>query len=138
MPSNHKLNSPQKVKASAELTKRQAETARSRIAVGKIITKLNQCVEGKLTLKSEQIRAAQILLDRTMPTLQSIETTNSNDTDLASFLAQASEIASQVQAIKDAQDQLPKARQASKSPRTEPVKPNKTPSQPHSSVNKLN
>ena len=48
---------------------RQCDMARESIKVGMVIEKLCECVEGIITLTPGQIRSAQILLDKSMPSL---------------------------------------------------------------------
>lgn len=58
-----------------KLTRRQAENARSAIKVGVIIDRLAKAATGEIEMTPAQTKAAQILLDKSLPTLQSIEST---------------------------------------------------------------
>ena len=51
------------------LTKRQTDKARELIKVERICEELQKCVDGKRAMSATQVRAAQILLDRSMPCL---------------------------------------------------------------------
>lgn len=62
-----------------KLTRRQAENARAAIKVGSIITRLVKAADGELDMTPTQIKAAQILLDKSLPTLQAIESTQIED-----------------------------------------------------------
>ena len=63
-----------------KLTRRQAENHRASIQVGKILERLDRASEGKLELTPVQVKAAQILLDKALPTLQSIDQTTTVET----------------------------------------------------------
>lgn len=52
---------------------RHDEDTRLRIKVGNIINRLQKCIDGTVTLTSEQIRCAQILLAKALPDLTSVE-----------------------------------------------------------------
>ena len=62
-----------------KLTRRQAENARAAIQVGAIINRLKKAADGDIEMSPAQIKAAQILLDKSLPTLQSIESTQIED-----------------------------------------------------------
>lgn len=63
------------------LTRRQTDKARELIKVEKICLRLSDHIEGKIDLKSTQINAARILLDKSMPSLvaTNISTEGGND-----------------------------------------------------------
>lgn len=65
--------------ADPKLTRRQAENARAAIQVGVIIDRLAKASRGELDLTPTQIKASQILLDKSLPTLQAIESTQIED-----------------------------------------------------------
>ena len=48
---------------------RQCDKARESIKVGMVIEKLQGCVEGTIIMTPGQIRSAQILLDKSIPSL---------------------------------------------------------------------
>lgn len=56
-----------------ELTKRQADNARAAIQVGVILQRLQECAKGQIEMSPTQVKAAQILLDKSLPTLQAID-----------------------------------------------------------------
>lgn len=62
-----------------KLTRRQAENARAAIKVGVIIQRLAAAADGQIEMSPAQIKAAQILLDKSLPTLQAIESTQIED-----------------------------------------------------------
>lgn len=51
------------------------EDMRRRIKVGMLLSRLEDAAEGRVELTPVQAQAAKILLDKAMPTLQSVETT---------------------------------------------------------------
>ena len=59
----------------SELTTRQSDNVRSRIAkhATEISQRLIDCVMGELELTSSQLKAADLLLSRTVPTVQSVD-----------------------------------------------------------------
>ncbi len=52
-----------------KMNRRDSEKARNKIQVGMVIDKLNKCVEGKVELTQQQVKAAEILLNKTMANL---------------------------------------------------------------------
>lgn len=62
-----------------ELTRRQAENARAAIRVGVVLRRLHDHMEGNAEMSPTQVKAAQILLDKSLPTLQAIENTQIED-----------------------------------------------------------
>lgn len=67
--------------ADPKLTKRQAENVRANIAksASKISARLEQCAMGEVEMSPSQVNAAKALLDRVLPTMQSIDQTNHTD-----------------------------------------------------------
>ena len=63
------------------LTRRQSENIRAHIASGAkhLAMRLAQHASGDIELSSTQVKAAQILLDRCVPTMQSIDQTTHSD-----------------------------------------------------------
>ena len=59
--------------ADPKLTRRQAENARAAINVGRVVRKLQQNLEGEIQLTPGQVKSAMILLDKSLPTLQAID-----------------------------------------------------------------
>ena len=57
----------------------KAETWRAKIQTAKIIEALDKHVRGDCELKATQVKAAQVLLDRVMPTLSASEITKKNE-----------------------------------------------------------
>ena len=53
-----------------------AENTRKRIQTSMIINRLTDHIDGKCELSATQVRAAEVLLNRTLPVLQSIEYTS--------------------------------------------------------------
>ena len=58
----------------------RAETWRDKIGVSNLITALEKHTRGEIEMKPTQVKAAQILLDRVMPTLSASEITKRNET----------------------------------------------------------
>jgi hypothetical protein len=56
-----------------QLTRRQVENARASISVGVIIQRLSEHVAGKIEMTPTQVKSAQVLLDKSLPTLQAID-----------------------------------------------------------------
>ena len=55
------------------LNKRQADSARNLIQTQRIVQELDRVVMGDREMSSQQIRAAEILLNKSLPNLQSTE-----------------------------------------------------------------
>ena len=55
------------------LNKRQADTTRAKIQASQLINRLQNHVDGNVELSATQIRAAEILLKKSLPDLQSVE-----------------------------------------------------------------
>ena len=70
-------------------TKRVSEDARRKIPVAIICSRLARHVQGKLKMSNTQIRAADILLKKCMPDLQSLQLDTGSATGLAELLAAA-------------------------------------------------
>jgi hypothetical protein len=68
------------VDVDVKLTRRQAENHRASIKVGVILERLQAAATGAIDLTPTQTKAAQILLDKALPTLQSIDQTNHTET----------------------------------------------------------
>ena len=62
-----------------KLTRRQAENARAAIKVGLLLDRLDKASRGEVDMSPTQIKASQILLDKSLPTLQAIESTQVED-----------------------------------------------------------
>ena len=56
-----------------------AETWREKIKVSNIITRLEKHANGEVEMTPTQVKAAQVLLDRVMPTLSASEITRKNE-----------------------------------------------------------
>ena len=56
-----------------KMNRRNTESARAKIAVTKIVLRLQDYVEGLIEMDGSQVRAAEILLNKTMPALTSAE-----------------------------------------------------------------
>ena len=63
----------------ATLTRRQTDKARSLIQTERLVEELQKHVDGKREMTPSQVRAAQILLDRSLPCL--VSQTFSTDDD---------------------------------------------------------
>lgn len=63
----------------ARLTKRQADTCVSAIRTSLIIKKLEGHILNGDEMSSTQVRAAEILLNRTVPTLSAVQLTGADD-----------------------------------------------------------
>jgi len=64
------------------LNKRQADSARQLIQVQNIVRNLERCQDGEFEMNSNQIAAARILLDKSLPSLQSVEATGQIDSNV--------------------------------------------------------
>ena len=64
------------------LNKRQAETARSHIKANRVIEELQRYFHGEREMTMGQIRAAQILLDKSMPSLKASEINQVQDVQI--------------------------------------------------------
>lgn len=58
-----------------KLNRRQTEAARSRIQVSKIVDQLQAFVMGEIELDGSKVKAAEILLNKTLPALSASELT---------------------------------------------------------------
>lgn len=58
----------------------RAEMWREKIKVANIITRLEKHAEGQVEMTPTQVKAAQVLLDRVMPTLSASEITRKTET----------------------------------------------------------
>jgi len=61
------------------LNKRQADAARQLISVQRIIQELHRCVDGERNMKSTEIRAAEILLNKSLPNLTATDVTSKGE-----------------------------------------------------------
>jgi hypothetical protein len=59
----------------AEMTVRQAETVRLMIDSSRVVNRLQDHLEGETELSATQVQAAKILLDKSLPSLQSADIT---------------------------------------------------------------
>lgn len=68
--------------ADPKMTKRQAENVRANISkrANRLAQLLDECAEGVREMTPTQVKAAQILLDRVVPTMQSIDQTTTTET----------------------------------------------------------
>jgi len=57
------------------LNPKHDERTRAKIQTSQIINRLNKLVKGEVEMTSQQVRAAEILLRKALPDLQSIECT---------------------------------------------------------------
>ncbi len=55
------------------LNPKHDEKTRAKIQTSQIINRLEQLVKGEITMTSQQVRAAEILLRKTLPDLQTVE-----------------------------------------------------------------
>ncbi len=60
----------------------QTEASREKIKTSQIINRLSEHVEGKVDMKPTQVKAAQILLDRVLPTLSMADVMNHQGEEL--------------------------------------------------------
>lgn len=72
--------STKKVIAARKSWQERAEMWRDKIAVSNLITALEKHAKGEIEMKPTQVKAAQVLLDRVMPTLSASEITKRNET----------------------------------------------------------
>lgn len=66
----------------ARLNPRHQLMVRAKIQASQIINRLTACVMGKVELSPAQVQAARILLDKSVPTLSSVDATISGETQL--------------------------------------------------------
>jgi hypothetical protein len=57
------------------------EAHKQKIAAGRIMQRLRDNAEGKLEMSASQIRAAEVFLSKTVPSLSAVEQTNINEAD---------------------------------------------------------
>lgn len=65
-----------KAKALRASWQERAESWRDKIGVSKLLNRLESCALGEVEMKPAEVKAAQILLDRVMPTLSASEITH--------------------------------------------------------------
>lgn len=63
-----------------KITRRQAENHRASIDVGTIVNRLQAAARNEIEMTPTAIKASQILLDKALPTLSSIDQTNITET----------------------------------------------------------
>jgi hypothetical protein len=63
----------------ARLNRRQADTCRQAIQTTYLINRLHKHIEGEVELTMAQIRAAEILLKKSLPDLSAVELTGDED-----------------------------------------------------------
>ena len=56
--------------------RRVQDDIRSKIQAGNLINRLEKHIEGKISLENSQLKAIEILLDRSIPKLSAIELSN--------------------------------------------------------------
>jgi len=61
------------MKSSARLNPRHQDLVRTKIQASVILNRLTKCVQGKIEMSAVQVAAARILLDKSVPSLQSTE-----------------------------------------------------------------
>lgn len=72
----------------ARLNPRHQQFVRDKIKARRIVEELQKHIDGEREMSSTQIRAAQILLDKSVPSLQAMELTGENGTSLIGLLVQ--------------------------------------------------
>ena len=55
------------------IRKTRQDEVRAKIQAGNLIARLQQHIDGKISLENSQIKAIEVLLDRSIPKLSSIE-----------------------------------------------------------------
>lgn len=68
------------------------------VAAGQIMHRLKKAADGEIEMTSSQVRAAEVYLSKTMPSLQAVEQTNLNEQDTKSLDQLKSELIAIVQA----------------------------------------
>lgn len=63
----------------ARLNNRHQQMVRDKIQASQLINRLQDHVDGKVELTAAQVNSAKILLDRSLPVLQSVEHTTDGD-----------------------------------------------------------
>lgn len=58
------------------LGRNRQDEIRAKIKAGNLIARLEQHIDGKITLENSQIKAIEVLLDRSIPKLSAIELSN--------------------------------------------------------------
>ena len=77
---------------------RHDEDTRAKIKTSQLINRLTDHIDGKVELSNTQIRGIEILLNRTLPVLSSVEHTGNQQTGLSELLALASKQAAALEA----------------------------------------
>jgi hypothetical protein len=78
-------------------TKHQTDACREKIRTSAIIGRLQRHINGKLDMSPTQVRAAECLLSKTLPSLQSAEVTG----DVVQYVARLPDVAPNAQAWLD-------------------------------------
>lgn len=65
---------------------RHDQETRKKIQAAQIINRLTQCVMGEVELTAAQVSAAKTLLDKSLPSLQSVESDNTHKHDVSDRL----------------------------------------------------
>jgi hypothetical protein len=65
----------------ARLNRRHQDSVRAKIQASQIINRLYDNLEGKVELSSGQIKSAEILLSKSIPSLQNVTLTGGEDDD---------------------------------------------------------
>jgi hypothetical protein len=78
---------PQDIQRRIEL-RIQNERNRLSIKIGQIITGLQQCINGELDMSGQQVAAANVLLDQTLPNLTAQDLRILSDMDDAPVMAE--------------------------------------------------
>jgi hypothetical protein len=77
----HKGGNDRTLAVNAKRGQAQREAWKDRIQPGKLLAKLEAHTNGKIQLSASQIKSAEVLLDRLVPRLSSIEQTDVNEMD---------------------------------------------------------
>ena len=67
----------------ATIRKTRQDEVRAKIQAGNLIARLNKHIGGEITLENSQIKCIEILLDRSIPKLSSIELSGDKDNPVA-------------------------------------------------------
>lgn len=67
----------------ARLNKRHTEEVRQKIQASVIIERLHRVASGELEMNAQQLKASEILLDRSVPKLQAIQVTGDSENPVA-------------------------------------------------------
>ncbi len=75
---------PKKALAASKSWKQQSELVREKIRISQIVNRLQDHAEGNCDMSATQVKAAQVLLDRVLPTI-SVQDITTNQADQTTY-----------------------------------------------------